>query len=118
MIPVFIVVPPVDIQLEEVSRSEKLKNSTKISLLCKTGVSNPISNITWDGLDDIENILLTTESKEKEFGGFQLSQVGFHARTQKVSITGIQPLTTFFNFFFFFSHQLIILQRGEGPIGS
>ena len=91
----FIVVPPVDIHLEEVSRSEKLKNSTKISLLCKTGVSNPISNITWDGLDDIENTLLTTETKEKEFGGFQLSQVRLHGRTIKVSNTGIQPLTTF-----------------------
>ena len=99
-IPVFIVVPPVDIQLEEVSRSEILKNSTKISLLCTTGVSNPISNITWDGLDDIENTLLTTETKNKEFGGYQTSQVRFHGWTQKVAVTGIQPLTTFFSFIF------------------
>ena len=112
----FIVVPPVDIQLEEVSRSEILKNSTKISLLCKTGVSNPISNITWDGLDDIENTLLTTESKEKEFGGYQLSQVRFHGRTMKVSITRIQPLTTFFKKTN--CHQLIILQRKEGLIAT
>ena len=66
---------PDSIHLREQSRHALTTGYTKITLLCSTGESNPVSNISWTGIEKIQSKLFSAAEQDGEYGGSQMLQV-------------------------------------------
>ena len=66
---------PNSVHLQERSRHPLTTGYTKITLLCSADESNPVSDISWTGLEKIQSKLFSATEQDGEYGGSQMLQV-------------------------------------------